>query len=1134
MKRHLTLLASLLGWLATPVLALPATRLPSGEWSIPAENGGLVLIDGTTGQIRRALSNGSGKLDWSKPIRTYLAAPSDVTGGLDGTSGERIALANPWTNRVAMVEIDDPQLPVDDLILPHLGPAAVGEIRPTDPELLLASVLEGGGSGALLNALTLLPDGGKDIAQSGGFARVSQLEPLFETVGGPRIAVGRFVSSSTKIFLARRSSSSIPLTIQADLTGDWQIAPSILGDDGRTLVAAWQTGGKAVMLYTLSGGIGAASTLTLTGESGLELAGGIGAIQRVEIPGATDGLLAVSADGSEGVLARVIQGKELVVIETFTPTEKGLRLNGLVPIQGQGIVQLDGLEKGGPSEYFTHRRWNGSTWEIVHQDALPELLETGSDFATLFYFDGEPFLTDTASLLGLDILPDWTTGSTTSPFPATVTGERYLSASTGLGNPTSRSFSAPSGAGYVLANQHEPTLSISALRSNDEILTPSLTLQPPSGSSPTTIEVSALYDASRFTLYYRDSSSSSSWEEWPGSLAVTYTSTWYFYLRDKVTGVPGPVSSRQWTVASDSLATTDSDADGVPDFVEAHAGLDPFGGADSDGDGVSDLEELLQGSLPNDATSLPSPRNPLPQGEGIQWLAAAFTSVSTTRISAGEMIEAHDLTGSLLASHEVENVTHPTLGSQRAAELSSRHSPSQTEWAALSTAAFFHTGVTPADDGREIIRLVPIPQPSGPEIPFTPSGSHLANDATLWITTAQAAYASWSPVSELTDMRPVHTMEALLGEAMLFDRLTAGDLLGDPAPPLEAFTAFPWRSQDASRLPVDRSMTSPLASAGYDFSQLIEIVEAGVEAADANAAHLRTATQAVYQHHLSQFPANPALPHPFAALRTWIATGNLPDDYAGVVTGAIWTGANAAIATIRGQSAEAFRPMATWAVEVLPQGSSSPGVVYRPLATSNVALLRSTGEPFLLEQGMGIVEGTTLSVTGFTDVTSPTGLPALEVTGLVYQALPGVSARDQDANLLDDEWERFFFGITGHDPFSVPMDSSFTLLEHYLAGSDPRGGSDPPGTPAVLALPELAIAPANPGEFTIDFTWPDEYFDAMDFIVEGSPDMSPGSFVVVPGAVLTSVGPDLYRITLPVVPEAQMLQFYRVRLTLAE
>ncbi|BCX49497.1 hypothetical protein HAHE_34050 [Haloferula helveola] len=1136
MKSPIKIITAFAFGLGSVALSMPATKLISGEWCLPTEAQGLVVIDEATGQLRFAQSDPGGRLTWSPVVRTYLSDVSDVAGSLDGNSGELLALTNPWANRIVTVEIDDPALTLGSMTPPHVGPAAICEIDTSGPELLIGSNLAGGGAGAWLDAVEDIPAGGVPLAQSSGFAPIDQLEPLFETLGGDRMAVGRIVSTSTKLFLSYRGGGAVSFAIQDTIAGDWQIASSVIGEDGRTMVVAWQTGGTTVLLYTLNGGIGAGSALTLTGEPKLILSGGIGSIQRVEVPGAPDGFLAVSRDGSEAVWVRVFTGKTLSVEAGFQPTAAGLQINALVPVDGVGLVQLDGKAGGGPSSAFESHVWTGTRWGVADAGSLPKPLSNQTDFATIFYFDSEPFLTETASLLGLEIQPDWTTGSTSSPFPPSITGETYGSTTLGLGSPGARGFTAPGGSGYLLSNQHEPYLSISALRSNDLISTPSLIINPPGGSSPTTVEVSALFDAERYVLKYRKSDPGSPWQDWSGGLSVPYSSTWYFYLEDQITGDSGPITSRTWTIPVGGLNGTDSDSDGVPDYVEAERGLDPFGGADSDGDGASDLEEILAGTDPTDDSSIPSPRNPIPQGEGVRWLATAGNHTPTARISNGEAIEAHDMAGALLARDEVESLTHPTLGSIRAAEPVSNSSPAQTEWAALASPIFFDvgTGVNPPRTGREMIRLVGIPSPSGPVIGFTPSGANSSADAAGWIAAAQAAYSTWSPVSELTEIFPEHSAMAILCEAMIYDRLVAEGLLGAPVPTLPEFGIFPWRSQDAGRLPLDRPMISGLASLGYDFSALRDLVEAEVETVSTTRDALRSAADAIYAFHIANSDSSPGLESPFRVLRDWIEGLGFPASYSGVVTDPILTDAETAIAEIRGLSGQPYRPVESWAVEVAAQGVEPPGVAIRQPGATPVALLRPTGEPFLFEQGIGVVEGTTLTVQGFVDVTSPTGYPAMEVTALVYNSLPKESARDQDANLLDDEWERFFFGSTGNDPYSVPAASNFTLLEHYLAGTDPRGGDDPPSSPADLSPPALSIEAAGGGVFEIEFAWPEEYFEQMDFIVEGSPDLSPGSFVEIPGAVITPLGGGLYLITLPPVPPAQVAHFYRVRLALPE
>ncbi len=369
-------------------------------------------------------------------------------------------------------------------------------------------------------------------------------------------------------------------------------------------------------------------------------------------------------------------------------------------------MRFETLGGNGSSTHFSSLKRNGTTWDVADSGALPPLLPPQTDFATIFYFDSEPFINDKAALLGLQVAPDWTNGSAATPFPTNIPRETYVSTSVGLGNPAPQSVAAPATAQFLVGNQPRPSLSLSAMGPNDRLLRPSLDVRPAPGTFPSTIEVTALFDSERNTLRYRRDGAGGSWADWPGSLAVTYTSDWLFHLKDRVTGTSGPIVRHSWNINPAGLNTTDSDGDGVPDYVETALGLNPFGGADSDGDGISDLEEILAGSDPADPNSVPATRAPVPQGNGMHWWANAYNQ-TTGRISNGETITANDLTGALVAAAEVANHVHPTLGTERVADLVSVTTLGSRELVALSTPVFFNlgTGGNPPRDGRETIRL---------------------------------------------------------------------------------------------------------------------------------------------------------------------------------------------------------------------------------------------------------------------------------------------------------------------------------------------------------------------------------------------------------------------------------------------
>ena len=1123
---------ALLPLLTSAAVALPATLLPSGEWMASTQVDRLVLVDQATGQVRVAEANGDLRLNWLPPLATDLPGVTDISTGLKGALGEAMAVTEPYANRIALIDLEAATPVVTRLESPQPGPGAICESDQGNSETMLATLLAGGGQGTFLHAIEDLASGGVVAGEDAGYGPIQQLEPLFAIPGNATIAVGRSFSINTQIFLASPDGGGVDFQLEDTLLGEWQIGSSISDENGDTCVVSWRTGGTVVRVYRLSGAPQPGAGLIFRNDPKVTLSGGIGALIRSNVPGADSGFIAISADGSEAKHYR-LRDAELIENAVFNPSNKGARINGLLPVEGNGLVQLEGPATGGPSSDFISWKWDGSEWVMTDSGSLSSLLEPQTDFATLFYFDSEPFLSESAVLLGLEMVPDWTRGSTGSPFPATIPRAIYDGDSSGLIDGGSLAFSAPSGSSFLLTNQHREDLSISALRADSEILTPPLVINPPSGTSATTVEVSALYDSERQTLFYRDASPFGVWTEWSGALAVAYSSEWLFRLEDQVSGQSGPIVSRSWTINPANLTDTDSDADGVPDFVETEFGLDPFGGADSDGDGASDLEELLEGSDPADAASLPSPRNPVAQGDGAAWLVDAGNHLATAVISNGEMITAHDISGGLLANEPVTNVSHPSLGNLRAAQPSTNEAPTANEWALLLSPVYFDigSGINPLRSGREVVRLVPVPGPQAPDIVFSPSGTDSSADAAGWLAAAMAAYASWHPVSEVTRLRPEHTLTALLCEAIVHGELSSQALFPAPAPQLSEFTLFPGRTQDAARTPFDPSLVAGLTGLGFDFPTLLASVEAAVDGVGSDVTTLRALADAVYAFHIANSDANPGLPLPLPVLRAWIAGDGLDPAYVGVASPAELASAESAVASILALGSSGYRPVATWSAVVLPQGEQPVGVVERVSDDLLVALLRPDGSPFPFEQGLGVRAGSTLTVTGFTDVSSPTGYPAMEVTALAFTGLPAESARDQDANLLDDEWERFFFGSTGNDPYSSTGASSFTLLEHYLAGTDPRGGDDPAGQPADLSPPTLDIAPIAPDQFQLSFDFPDNYADQIDFIIECSPDLSPGSFVEI-ATTTTSLGEDAFTITLPPSAPGDTGAFYRLRLAL--
>ena len=231
-------------------------------------------------------------------------------------------------------------------------------------------------------------------------------------------------------------------------------------------------------------------------------------------------------------------------------------------------------------------------------------------------------------------------------------------------------------------------------------------------------------------------------------------------------------------------------------------------------------------------------------------------------------------------------------------------------------------------------------------------------------------------------------------------------------------------------------------------------------------------------------------------------------------------------------TAACLRPMATWTVEVLGAPPES-GVYRRVPGTNDVVLLDSAGERIRLEQGLGLRAGTRFTVTGFTDTASDGSRASIEVVSAALAGAPASSDRDLDGNLLDDAWERFFFGAVGQDPFSKPGPSGHTLVQYFLEGIDPRGGLTPAAAPLAPAPSAVAFARAG-AVYHLDFSFPDAYRDSFDFILERSDGLGAASFTEVPSATALVQSAGRLRFQVPAAATSGARGFFRVRVRLRD
>ena len=840
----------------------------------------------------------------------------------------------------------------------------------------------------------------------------------------------------------------------------------------------------------------------------------------------TDGFLAIAADGSKARWMRInAAGNAFVATtESFTPSV-GLALTGLVPMPGVGLIKLEGPVAGGASTSFKAYQWDGGAWVETDSGNLPQIPASGQSFASLLFFDLDPSVDESARLLGIQSVPDWTRPLFyPDPFPSSVNQETFVSTAAGLSFTSTHAVSPPSGATHVITNQVEPALSVTALGSAADLFSPDLLIEPASGSYSESFQITALYDEERYELFWRDENTGD-WQSWTGPLAVGYSRSLQFSVSAVSTGVMGPIERRSYTFAAGDLADQDSDNDGAPDYVELHLGLDPFGGADHDRDGSSDLDEILNGTNPNDAGDYPAPdiSGNVPVNGGFR-IAVVGKTHTGNEIGDGEEMFVRDLVGSLLDRQGVGNfATALPDGSTRGALLETATPVPADELVALSSPLYFDITTTERS-GRELRSFMDSPAPVDFNPAFAPTGTNLALDAAGWVSAAQTTAAALPLAKERLTIAPVDSAIAVLLEDLVHRALVDARPVSNPAPTLDGFTLFPDREGDRTRIalsPVDLDL---LQAEGFDFRLALTL-------ASTAASGMKNSSDSLYSRHATVSADQLGILMPLDAFRVMFRGGDAPEGYLDASGSTELDSARNAYNTVLGAASQSFRPVETWTIEV-QESPPGRGVYQRTSDDALVVLLDPSGERFLLEQGLGLQAGTRFEITGFTDTPNAGAYDTIEVTSASLSFTPAASDNDSDGNLLDDEWERFFFGAIGQDPFTKPGAGDHTLLLYFLAGLDPRG-SDLPAMTAVSLYPQQPVISAlSGGGYTLDFVFPAEYQDRFDFVLEKSTTLAAGTFVEIAGASFASLGGDQLRVTVPEASAATPSGFFRVRVRL--
>lgn len=599
--KHAARLLLLLALAIATTRAAPTSKLPS-EWFVPldTDSGRFALVDRATGVIRVGIMNPDGKTGFSHVVPTGITEVSDAASGITGAQGEEIVLTAPAANRLIRVTAAA-EFPLAYVFQPlgGLGTSGVSESETAAARHLLVSSLAN--APANISKLELRdPLTGALITELNSTSLVQRLEPMTNPADGSRVSIG---VNNTATGSSIRVSQPPENRLIFSSSQPHEILTDVLGSAGGRHFIAFRNGFTAARIFTAALPVTKTSSFS---SASVNFPFPVSALLRV--PGGgdsplTDGVIALAADGTQAVWLRVnAAGNGFISTpHSFTP-DPGSALTGLLPLP-QGVVLLSGAQAGGISTDFKGMAFDGTDWVTRSSGSLPALPTAGAAAAHLLFLDRDPVAENGARVVGMQSVPDWTRRTGSENLPASVVREIFQSGADGLRFNSTQAVTPPPGTNFVQANQADPAMSVVTLGTADSVFTPSLRVEPPSGSYDESFQVTAVFDARAFKLRFRRDDGP--WQDWTGSLSVAYTTKLQFALQSLTGGAPGPVQTRNYLFSANKLLAQDSDGDGVPDFVELANGLDPFGGADHDGDGISDLIELVRGSDPADASDPP-------------------------------------------------------------------------------------------------------------------------------------------------------------------------------------------------------------------------------------------------------------------------------------------------------------------------------------------------------------------------------------------------------------------------------------------------------------------------------------------------------------------------------------------------
>jgi hypothetical protein len=815
-------------------------------------------------------------------------------------------------------------------------------------------------------------------------------------------------------------------------------------------------------------------------------------------------------------------------IEDIIPIGASGFLSGVIPLPGNGFQALYS-ENGTTSTSAIAFSHNGTAW-VQGPTTTFTPLRPNRSFTNLLLLSSPPFRVDYPILLHSYQVPDWTTAVALGS-PIQVSAATFTDSTTGLGTTSTQAVGTSAAApGGTMVNQLHTQFSISSFTTRLGPTVDAVRISPDPGAYDGAQQISFSDLDGGTTVYFRltEAGAFQLWNPASSPWLTRDTTVQYYSLNS---GVAGAVQGASYTF-SIPPALQDADGDGVPDFVEISYAMDPNGGSDTDGDGYSDREEIAAGTNPNDVGDHPTSHASTLDAMLVDVRAQLKATVgATTGVAAdGTHIIVTDPFGNELGDRHIGiGTSTPAFGRVRTCAVD----PAMG-FLIVRTDKHFSTNPAGTNEprGRELIGLIPALEPEvwsfattdgaiGTPTAWSWGGTNWQAGSSNWnngATDTQGFDASWSTsqLDPLWDSSPTGTYSAAgwitafqaaanrgarpyaeitlspstsLG-AVLVGKIMADLILErDPTSTADGTGLF---FDDASTFSGLRraSTTVPTASIVRTIA-VLHHVEDQLDGSDLGAQALRKLARDVYALHNALAPdALDTLSMPLDALATFVQTGALPADHLAVTT---LTPAERSAAASKLAAIIASVPERTTTTQTMYVRSEAPtpglSLVNDTVATPHL-LLDDRIRALTLPSTDEAPAGTPLQITAYNDLPQIAGYTGLEVTALTLTSLPLVVDEDSDNDLLADSWELRHFGTLAHDTLMNRDGSLYSLAQEYLDGTDPRSASSSPVlAPVLLALRDFHLASLGGGSFSISADWPPAYVNAIDVMIESSPDL---------------------------------------------